>query len=177
MRLFCNVILALKQVNCSDICGDALRQYAWVKLKVKVFYICLESRSTLTHDFTPVDITFSPGHTWQGGHQCRMRYSPNLESLNQVTNMAGWPEAVWKAKFTRHFCTWPMIGVKPDPYWSESLPPYPLSHVCLLVETDENFPPPKTYSKQQQRHLTNHISNMSYLRRQLDNSYIKITWY
>ena len=87
---------------------------------------------------------FSPGHTWQVGHQWHL--GPNLGFFNQVTIMVGWAEAVWKAKFTRYFCTWPMLRVKHEPYRPESLPPYPLSHVCLLVESDENCPPPETNS-------------------------------
>ena len=38
----------------------------------------------------------------------------DLGSVHQVPITAGWTEAVWNTKFTRHFYTWPELGIEPQ---------------------------------------------------------------
>ena len=33
--------------------------------------------------------------------------------MHQVPITAGWTKAVWNTKSTRHFCTWPALGIEP----------------------------------------------------------------
>ena len=47
----------------------------------------------------------------------------NLGSVHQVPITAGWPEAVWNAKFAQHFYTWPAPGIEPmtSRFWVKCL--------------------------------------------------------
>ena len=39
-------------------------------------------------------------------------------SFHQAPITAGWIEAAWSEKFTRHFYTWPAVRIAPETFWS-----------------------------------------------------------
>ena len=55
---------------------------------------------------------------WQWAHTAACNYRSNLGSVHQVPITAGWTKAVWNTKFTRHFYTWPALGIEPQTIWS-----------------------------------------------------------
>ena len=56
----------------------------------------------------------SPGKV---GTNAACNYWSNLGSVHQVPITTGWTEAVWNTKFTRHFYTWPTLGIEPQTFW------------------------------------------------------------
>ena len=52
------------------------------------------------------------------GTNAAYNYLSNLWSAHKVPITAGWPNAVWDAKFSWHFYLWPVLGIEPQATWS-----------------------------------------------------------